>query len=80
MVTKVPQLDKCLKFKSIQGNKNYCTLLKMIAEMSQVLDIIQLWHYGELDNHLTLFKERNLSDENRVDGISIISQEEGKPY
>ena len=41
----------------------------MTPEMPYVLDIIQLWDYRELDNNLTIFKERNLSDENHVDGI-----------
>ena len=28
----VPQPDKCLKFKSVQGDKNDCTLLKITPE------------------------------------------------
>ena len=76
----VPQLNKCLKFNSIWRHKNGCTLFKITSEVPQVLLIIQLWHYREHDNHLTLFKERNLSDEDRVYGIFNRRQEEGTPY
>ena len=39
MATIMPELDKCLKFKSVQGDKNDCTLFKITLEMPQFLDI-----------------------------------------
>ena len=35
----VSQLSKCLKFKSIRGDKNDCILYKITPEMSRILDI-----------------------------------------
>ena len=35
----VPQLDKCLKFKSVREDKNDCTLYKITNEMPYILDI-----------------------------------------
>ena len=64
----MPQLDKCLKFKSIRVvDTNYRSLFKMTPK--NVRSFRHVSSCGTIENHLTLFKERHLLDEDRVGGI-----------
>ena len=65
MVTTVPQLDICLKFKCIREKRLYC----IHNNPQNAISFGHLSSCGTIDNHLTLFKERHLLDEDHVDGI-----------
>ena len=70
MATIVPQLDKRLKFKSIRGgggDKNDCTPFNISSR--NTISFRDVSTCSTMENHLTLFNKRHLSDEDRVDGI-----------
>ena len=69
MATIVPQLDICLKLKSIRGGggERDCTLFKITPR--NAIRFGNVSSCGTLENHLMLFKERHLLYKDRGDGI-----------
>ena len=74
----VPQLHKFLRFKSIQGDKNDCTLFNPTPR--NAISFRHVSSCGTIENHLTIFKERHHQMKNVWMEFSILSQEEETEY